>query len=131
VDAAVSDPSPQTPGGAPADVLVADPDAGVRSQVRLALTTDGLSVIEADSLAAAARELAARRPRLVVVSDRIDGRRLAASIKAQPETRHASVLLVHGRPGPTEAPDGVDGLLAEPFTSFALVRKARRLLDAT
>ena len=116
-------------------VVIADDDEGIRSLVRLTLGDDSFEIIEAQDATNAVRAVAQHRPDLLVVSASLpgaDGPSLARSIKAQPETAHASVLLLFDKASPVDQEAGreagVDEFLAKPFNAFALLKKVNQLI---
>lgn len=118
----------------PRRILVADADEGTRTQVRLTLTGDLYDVVEAADTEAAIRHIAALLPDLVLLDLGLPGAgglRLTRSLKAQPETRPAVVVLLYDRVDGVdddEAEDaGVDAVLAKPFTSLGLLAKVDAL----
>lgn len=122
---------------APRTVLIADGDAGIRSLVKLTLDGDSYDVVEAADGESALVQVARHRPDLVLVDASLPGASGAAvcrSLKAQPETREARVVLLHSRDAPADGDGtetvGADGYLAKPFTSFALLRKVEALVGS-
>lgn len=118
--------------GSPVDVIVASGDGGLRGQVTLALDGERFEVASATDTDEAVHAVADRLPQLLVVDLQLDGAgglALARTVRAQPETSAARILLLvpTGETVPTEAP-GVDGVLAAPFTSLALLAKVEALL---
>ncbi len=115
-------------------ILVADADEDVRSLVRLTLTGESYRVVEAAATDEAILAVARHRPDLVVIDMDLPGHgglAVAKSIKAQPETAGAQVVLLFDRTRPVDrdhARDlGVDDELAKPFTAFALLKKVEQL----
>lgn len=120
----------------PRRILVADADEGTRTQVRLTLAGELYDVVEAGDTEAAIRHIAALLPDLVLLDLGLPGAgglRLTRSLKAQPETRPAVVVLLYDRADGIDdqatAQAGVDALLAKPFTSLGLLAKVDTLLD--
>ena len=116
-------------------VVVADDDEGIRSLVRLTLGDESFEVIEAEDATEAVRAVAQHRPDLVVVAAALpgaEGSALARSIKAQPETAHAAVLMLFDKAAPVDQDAGreagVDEFLAKPFNAFALLKKVNQLV---
>lgn len=116
-------------------VLVADADAGVRSLARLTLGADSYRVSEAAEAAEALQAIAQVRPELLLLDVALPGAggiAICASLKGQPETQHARVVLLHPKSEPVDRRQaeaaGVDEYLAKPFTSFALLKKVGELL---
>lgn len=108
-------------------VLVASPDAGLRTQVALTLGDERFRVVEATDTDAAIRVIAADRPGVLVLDAALDdggALAIARSVEAQPETSDSRVLVLtpRGDTSTATAP-GVDATLALPFTGLALLRK--------
>lgn len=121
----------------PRRILVADADAGTRTQARLTLAGELYDVVEAPDTDTAIRHIAALLPDLVLLDLGLPGAgglRLTRSLKAQPETRPAVVVLLYDRAEGIDDEDatsaGVDALLAKPFTSLGLLAKIDGLLGA-
>jgi CheY-like chemotaxis protein len=115
-------------------VLVADADEGIRSLVALTLGGDSFEVSEASEAAEALTRVAAHRPALVLVDEALpgaSGTAIARSLKAQPETDHAQVVLLFDRSAPPDQDvaraAGVDAFLAKPFNAFTLLKKVDEL----
>jgi len=111
-------------------VLVADADEGTRSLVRITLDGDSYDVTEADETDEAIRLIATRRPHLVLLDATLPGPGgvpLTRSLKSQPETRDALVVLMFSKSDPVDEEQaraaGVDEFLAKPFNAFALLKK--------
>lgn len=124
------------PPGAVPRVLVADADQGTRAQVRVTLGSGSYDVVEAAETAAAIEHIAAVLPDLVLLDVALPGAgglRLTRSLKAQPETRDAVVVLLFDKTAPVDRAAGraagVDGFLAKPFSSLSLLQKVAALLD--
>lgn len=122
--------------GARRRILVADADEGARAQARLTLAGSSYDVVEAAATDDAIRSIAAVLPDLILIDDGLPGAgglRLTKSLKAQPETRDAIVILMYDRSKPVDDVGvddaGVDALLAKPFTSLGLLAKVDGLLD--
>lgn len=120
---------------APRRVVVADGDDGIRALVRLTLGGESFDVADATDAETAVRAIAQHRPDLIVVAADLSGASgidLVRSLKAQPETRHATVLLLFDKAAPVDQQDGraagVDGFLSKPFNAFALLKKVDDLL---
>ena len=114
------------------EVLVASAHEGVRGQVALALGGERFEVAEATDTDEAVRHIASRPPAVLVVDLRLEGRgalALARTLRSQPTTEHVRVLVLTSvdERVPEDA-DGVDGVLAIPFTSLALLRRVESLL---
>lgn len=111
-------------------ILVADADEGTRTQARLTLAGSAYDVVEAADTEGAIRHIAATLPDLVLLDLALPGAgglRLTRSLKAQPETRGAIVVVLYDRAEPVDDDEadraGVDALLATPFTSLSLLAK--------
>jgi DNA-binding response OmpR family regulator len=111
-------------------VLAASPDEGLRTQIRLTLGVGQLELMEAADTEGAIRQVAAVVPSLLVLDLALPGAlALARTLRSQPETAHVRTLLLVARGGEApRAPEGVDGSLAVPTTSFALLRRVAALL---
>lgn len=116
-------------------VLVADADEGIRSLVRLTLDGDSYDVTEAVEAEQAILAIASSRPQLVLLDAELPGAGgvpLARSLKAQPETRDAVVVLMFAKGAGIDESEasqaGVDELLAKPFNAFALLKKVDGLV---
>lgn len=122
---------------APRTVLIADGDPGIRSLVKLTLDGDSYDVVEAADGESALIQVARHRPHLVLVDSLLpgaSGTAVCRSLKAQPETRGVVVVVLHSRDesagGDRGEEVGVDGYLAKPFTSFALLGKVEALVGS-
>lgn len=116
-------------------ILVADADEGTRTQARLTLAGELYDVVEASDTDTAIRHIATLLPDLVLLDVGLPGAgglRLTRSLKAQPETRPAVVVLLYDRAEGIDDDDatsaGVDAVLAKPFTSLGLLAKIDGLL---
>jgi DNA-binding response OmpR family regulator len=111
-------------------VLAVSPDAGLRTQVRLTLGLGQLELVEAADTQEAIRQVAAAVPSLLVLDLALPGAlALARTLRRQPETAHVRTLLLVARGDEApRAPEGVDGALAVPATSFALLGRVTALL---
>ncbi len=117
-------------------VLVADADEGIRSMVRLTLDGDSYRVVEAEDTRGALIRIAESRPDLIVIEATLPGGgglAVTRSLKAQPETRDAEVLLLFDKTEPVDKDAGrevgVADFLAKPFNAFALLKKVAMLTD--
>jgi CheY-like chemotaxis protein len=115
-------------------VLVADADEGTRSLVRLTLDGESYRVLEAADTDSALRSIAGSRPELIVLDAALPGAggvAVTRSLKAQPETRDALVVLLFDKAAPVDQEvgraAGVDDFLAKPFNAFALLKKVSGL----
>jgi DNA-binding response OmpR family regulator len=107
-------------------VLVASPDEGTRSQVRLTLGADRYTVAEAADTDDAIRSVAGEIPALAILDLTLPGAgalAFARTLRSQPETAGVRVLLLVPRGAEPPAADVIDASLAFPTTSFALLRK--------
>jgi DNA-binding response OmpR family regulator len=108
-------------------VLVASPDEGTRSQIRLTLGADRYTVVEAADTDDAIRAVAGEIPALAILDLTLPGAgalAFARTLRSQPETAGLRVLLLVPRgEEPPAAADVIDASLAFPTTSFALLRK--------
>lgn len=116
-------------------VLVADADEGIRSLVRLTLDGESYRVVEATDTETALHGIAAARPDLIVLDAALPGAggvAITRSLKAQPETRDAQVVLMFDKSDPADQElgreVGVDGFIAKPFNAFALLKKVSSLI---
>jgi two-component system, cell cycle response regulator DivK len=115
-------------------VLVADADEGIRSLVALTLDGDSFEVAQAAEAGEALTSVALHRPALILVDEGLPGASgtdIARSLKAQPETGHAQVVLLFDRAAPPDQDAaraaGVDAFLAKPFNAFTLLKKVDEL----
>jgi two-component system cell cycle sensor histidine kinase/response regulator CckA len=119
-------------------VLLVEDDQAVRRITRLALESQGYTILEADggpaALARTGDELAAVHLLLTdVVMPEMGGRQLADALRARrPGLR---VLYMSGYTDDAILRHGIlmqtDQFIAKPFTPLALARKVREVLDAT
>lgn len=119
-------------------VLVADADEGTRSLVRLTLDGESYRVLEAADTESALRTVAGSRPDLIVLDAGLPGAggiAVTRSLKAQPETRDAQIVLMFDKSDPVDHGEGraagVDEFIAKPFNAFALLKKVSGLAGAT
>lgn len=122
-------------GGDVRRVLVADPDEGTRTLVRLTLSGGSYEVVETADTDETLRQIAAIRPELVLLDaglPEVGGMKICRSVKAQPETGHARVILLFAKTQPVDRDEGdaagVDDYLAKPFQSLGLLKKVDELL---
>src|SRR5207245_10061885 len=83
----------------PRRVLLVDDDAALRTLLRTTLESIDVDVEEAEDAEAAAEEIAARRPDVVVLDIRmpgLDGLSFCRRLKAGPSTRETAVVLLTG-----------------------------------
>ncbi len=116
------------------EVLVASWDEGLRGRVALALDGDRFTVVEAATTDEAVQRVAERPPAVLLADLRLDGRgalALARALRRQADTAGVRVLVL-AEPGAELGEDAevVDGVLATPFTSLALLRRLESLLGA-
>lgn len=116
-------------------VLVADADDGTRTLVRLTLDGESYRVVEAADTEAALRSIAAALPDLIIIDAGLPGAggiAVTRSLKAQPETRSAQIVLLFDKAEPVDQDEGrdvgVDEFLAKPFNAFALLKKVSALV---
>ena len=86
-------------------VLVADADEGIRSLVRLTLDGESYRVVEAADTEAALLRIAASLPDLIVLDAGLPGAggvAITKSLKSQPETRGAQVVLMFDKSDPVD-----------------------------
>jgi response regulator RpfG family c-di-GMP phosphodiesterase len=116
-------------------LLLVDDDAGLRALVRATFDDVGVEVLEAESAAAARREIHARRPDVIVldvVMPRESGLDLCRKLKADVATASIPVVLLSGagddgrRRG---AESGADAFLPKPFSPLALLALVERLAE--
>ena len=115
-------------------VLVADADDGIRTLVRLTLDGDSYRVVEATDTESALRSIAGSLPDLIVLDADLPGAggvAVARSLKAQPETQGAQIVLLFDKSAPVDQDQGrevgIDEFLAKPFNAFALLKKVSAL----
>lgn len=115
-------------------VLVADADEGIRTLVRLTLDGDSYRVVEATDTESALLSIAGALPDLIVLDAGLPGAgglAITRSLKAQPETRDAQIVLLFDKAEPVDQDQGrdvgVDEFLAKPFNAFALLKKVSAL----
>lgn len=116
-------------------ILVAADDEGIRSLVRLTLDGDTYDVVEAKDTESALRSIAASLPTLIILDNGLPGAgglAITKSLKAQPETRDARVVLMFDKSDPVDQDAGrelgVDEFIAKPFNAFALLKKVDGVL---
>lgn len=116
-------------------VLVAVHDEPIRDLIHLTLGDRAWRVVEAADDETTMRMVASTLPDLLLVDADLPesgGIRIANSVKAQPETSKAAVVLLHDKIEPVDhaaaRAAGVDAFLAKPFTAFALLNKVKSLL---
>lgn len=115
-------------------ILLVDDDPLVRQADRRILESLGLSIVEADSCAAARRRIETDRPLVVLLDVMLpdgDGRQLCRSIKSDPELGETFVVLISAmRKSAADAVDGfsagADGYIRRPVErqEFAAMIKA-------
>ena len=116
-------------------VLVADADEGTRSLVGLTLGTESYTIVEADDTESTLKAIAAHKPDLLLIDAGLPGAggvRICKSVKSQPETDHAKVILLFAKSEPVDEDEGddagVDEYVAKPFTSFGLLKKVNEVM---
>lgn len=115
---------------APRTVVVADADEGICSLVTLTLDGDSYKVIEASDAESALRAVASHLPSVVLLDRELPGAdalKVARSLKAQPETAGAYIVLLYKKTEQVDAEGvkeyGVDDILAKPFNGLTLLKK--------
>jgi cyclic di-GMP phosphodiesterase len=116
-------------------LLLVDDDAGLRALIRATFETFDVSVEEAESVSAAEKRMAKRRPDVVVLDVHMPGEsglELSGRMKADPETRDIGIVLLTGSDSgsSTEAEAvaaGADAYLRKPFSPLQLLAIADRL----
>jgi len=118
----------------PRRVLLVDDDAALRTLLRTTLESIDVDVEEAEDAEAAAEQIAARRPDVVVLDIRLpglDGLSFCRRLKAEPSTRETAVVLLTGDDKrETEAAAraaGADAFLRKPFSPLELLDVVERL----
>lgn len=116
-------------------VLVADADEGTRSLVGLTLGNESYTVVEASDTESTLTAIATHKPDLLLLDAGLPGAggvKISRSVKAQPETEHAKVILLFAKSAPIDEDEGndagVDAYVAKPFTSFGLLKKVDEVL---
>lgn len=117
-------------------ILVAADDEGIRSLVRLTLDGDTYKVVEASDTQAALVSIAQSLPNLIILDAALPGAgglAITKSLKAQPETKSAHVVLMFDKSDPVDQDAGrevgVDEFIAKPFNAFALLKKVSALIE--
>lgn len=120
--------------GEPAEILIVDDDADVRTFVRAVLESDGHQVIEAASGQEAIQRLRIRRPSLVlldVMMPAMDGFAVVHAIKREPGA-FVPVILLTALDDPASRAKGInagaDEVLAKPVHPFELRLRCRAML---
>jgi response regulator RpfG family c-di-GMP phosphodiesterase len=116
-------------------LLLVDDDAGLRALIRATFETFDVSVEEAESVPAAEKRMANRRPDVVVLDVHMPGEsglELSRRIKASPDTRDIGIVLLTGSDGGASpeadaAAAGADAYLRKPFSPLQLLAVADRL----
>lgn len=122
--------------GNPLRVLIVDDDEALRENLVEFLEAEGHEVTHARDGASALERLAVGRPPDVVVLDlimpRLDGRELAAAVRASPELRGMRLVLMTGA-AVDEVRDlaDVDAVLEKPFHPDELLAELERSRRAT
>ncbi len=114
----------------PKRILVADADESIRSMISLTLDGDSYDVIEASDTTEALTAIASHLPDVLILDAELPGAgglKICKSLRAQPETQHANVLLMFEKSNPIDQAAGedagVDKYLAKPFNSMSLLKK--------
>ena len=137
VEHAADDAAPAAIAGRGAEtVLVVEDDDAVRAVVRLALTMQGFTVLEAATGAAAVRMAAAHAGDIAllvsdVVMPEMGGRQVLEAVREhRPGVR---ALFMSGYTDDSVLRHGVvestDAFIQKPFTPLSLARKVRQVLD--
>jgi response regulator RpfG family c-di-GMP phosphodiesterase len=114
-------------------LLLVDDDPGLRALVRVTFDDISVDIDEADSVAAARKQLAHARPDVIVLDVLMPGESgldFCRALKADPETASIPVVLLSGSVGAasrvtTEA--GADAFLPKPFSPLQLLAVVERL----
>jgi putative two-component system response regulator len=114
-------------------ILLVDDDPALRTLLRTTFEVADVEVAEAESAAAARRELRLTRPSVVVLDVNMPGTSglaLCQELKADPDLRDIPIVLLTGadrgtRTRATEA--GADAFLRKPFSPLELLSVAERL----
>lgn len=121
--------------GHPLRVLVVDDDEALRENLVEFLEAEGHEVTHAGDGASALERLAAGHPPDVVVLDlvmpRLDGRELAAAVRASPALRGMRLVLMTGALGEVRDLADVDAVLEKPFDLDELLAELERSRGAT
>jgi cyclic di-GMP phosphodiesterase len=114
-------------------ILLVDDDAGLRALLRATFEGSDVEVDEAESAAAAAREIARARPDVIVLDIRMpgmDGLEFCRVLKRDPETAGIPVVLLTGASSEEAAEArhaGAEALLHKPFSPLELLGIVERL----
>ena len=117
-------------------VLVAIHDEPIRDLIHLTLGDRAWRVVESADDESTMRMIASTLPDVLLIDADLPesgGIRFANSVKAQPETAGARIVLLHDKIEPVDhdaaRAAGVDDFLAKPFTAFALLKKVKSQLE--
>jgi response regulator RpfG family c-di-GMP phosphodiesterase len=114
-------------------ILLVDDDPALRTLLRTTFEVADVAVVEADSAAAARRNIRANRPDVIVLDVNMPGMtglELCAALKAAPETKDIPIVLLTGSDGSSaEAAKkaGADAFVRKPFSPLELLAVAERL----
>lgn len=124
-----------TPAGAPATVLIADDDEGIRSLIRVTLDTGRFRIAEAEDGEAALSEARRLRPALIFLDWRMPGRsgiEVCRALRADPTSARTRIVMVTARSSPADREAvlraGADDFIAKPFSPVALLEKVAEVL---
>ncbi|MFC5212311.1 response regulator [Streptomyces coerulescens] len=121
--------------GASGRVLVVDDNKVIRQLIRVNLELEGLEVVTAADGAECLDVVHQVRPDVItldVVMPRLDGLRTAATLRADPRTRHVPLAIISACTQyevDSGLDVGVDAFLAKPFEPAELVSLVRRLIE--
>ena len=120
-------------------IMVADDEAGIRALVAITLRDDDrYQLLQASDGADALRIALRERPDVVfldIMMPGVDGYQVCASLKSNPDTSHAKVVMLTSLGGAEDrrrAIDaGADDFFAKPFSPIKLLEKVDDLLANT
>src|SRR3954453_4359822 len=114
-------------------ILLVDDDPGLRTLLRTTFEVADVDVVEAESAAAARREIARATPSVIVLDVNMpvtSGLELCRQLKADPATRAIPIVMLTGSDGGTSADAkkaGADAFIRKPFSPLELLSVAERL----
>src|SRR5258705_7912627 len=114
-------------------ILLVDDDPALRTLLKTTFEVADVAVVEAESAAAARREIRTARPDVIVLDINMPGTtglELCAELKAAPATRDIPIVLLTGAEGRTDAAAkkaGADAFVLKPFSPLELLAVAERL----
>lgn len=123
----------------PVTVLVADDSASIRSLVRITLTSQGWTVIEAETAERAMAMARERQPDLAILDITFgetgpDGLAVCAELKADPETAAIPIIVLTAHDDPAERrradAAGANAFVGKPFGPLELMNVSRDLIAA-